>query len=148
MRLEMLHDHYILLSKRKNLEFSDTVPLKLRPIPKNDWLGFCDPNQPMRSVTINSNKWDKLSSTTKITLVFHELTHCYCDRSHNYNEEESYEDDADIFLVDSQLLANEPGYFEDGCPTTIMHPFILSDACMENHYDHYIDEMFDGCIPY
>jgi hypothetical protein len=41
-----------------------------------------------------------------------------------------------------------PGYYDDGCPSTFMHPVILDDFCVANHFSDYSKEMFNRCKPW
>jgi hypothetical protein len=78
-------------------------------------------------------------------MIWHELTHCYCDRSHDYGENKPYGNDGVKARKDP---TKRDGFYLDNCPKSIMFPEILNDSCFNSHYNDYTKEMFDRCIPY
>jgi hypothetical protein len=85
-------------------------------------------------------------------LLFHELTHCYCGRGHDFKKGKKYTEkrlakvlEAAIFQITGQP---QPGYYEDGCPVSVMYPSVLDDECSKRHYQEYVAEMFKRCKPW
>jgi hypothetical protein len=75
--------------------------------------------------------------------VYHELSHCACGRDHDHDGKkygDGTEDRKDPKRADE--------FWNDGCPKSIMFPFIIEDSCTLSHYDQYIDEMFEKCVVY
>lgn len=97
-----------------------------------------------REIEISYAYWKTMTNEEKEQLVFHELAHCLCDLSHthmrgaykNAEKEERPEDPA---------LWSEKGYMEDGCPSSGMHPRVLSKDCYRAHREHYIEETRMQC---
>lgn len=69
-------------------------------------------------IEIDQEYWKEISEKQKIDLIFHELGHCVLGRDH--------------------VTPNGVEW----CPKSFMNPSVMSDYCLENHYDDYIKEMF------
>ena len=61
------------------------------------------------------------SPKRKIELVFHELSHCACNRRHT------------------------EGKLEDKCPDSLMYKTYIEDECLKKHWDYYMKEIYNGC---
>lgn len=104
-----------------------------------------------REISINSRSWDKSTLPTRYVLLLHELTHAYCDRGHDFDEDKNYPQTREERIeLSKRAAAGEkiPGYLEDGCPSSIMFPSVLPDFCTIKHIKSYIKEMFQRCEPY
>lgn len=152
-------DEFFALSKRNNITFKHEVSVGFTKIDHGSVIGVCTYSRQFREVDLDKNFFDKASEKRKKALIFHELTHCYCARSHDFAAGQEYPDGIfDIFIekikngvVDKIpwcLAKTPPGYLEDLCPSSIMHPYILEDTCLEQHWEYYIKEMFERCDPY
>lgn len=70
-----------------------------------------------RKVLIDQPVWNYLTELERQSLIFHEIGHCVFNKHHNFN------------------------YFQnDYCPVSFMAPSIPSHACLEKHWDEYIQE--------
>ena len=72
-------------------------------------------------IEINKSTWENITELQKNNLIFHELGHCALNRGHT-------------------SLNN----YVDMCPSSFMHEAILSDYCLQENYQKYLDEMFPG----
>jgi hypothetical protein len=43
-------------------------------------------------------------------------------------------------------LVERKGYLKDGCPASYMHPYTLSEDCINKHYYYYLKELFDNTM--
>jgi len=70
------------------------------------------------SVKINADRWKYLSYNRKRVLVFHENLHCALNKWHDER------------------------VFTDGCPVSIMHPYLVSDYCINKHgIEYYLNSV-------
>jgi hypothetical protein len=69
-------------------------------------------------VRINRHYWGIYNETVRTIVMFHELGHCILERPHS----------------DARL--------PDGCPLSIMYPFVLGTRCWQAHAAHYTAELF------
>jgi hypothetical protein len=151
-RAQSYVNEYMDLSKQNHLEFKHKVTLGFKHIKQGDTIGLCTWGGYFREIDLDIDYWNNASKIGRLALVYHELTHCYCGREHDYGKGKKYPEKAveraraaiDWFLTGGP----KPGYWDDGCPTSIMHPVIVEDNCMKTHYNEYVTEMFDRCKPY
>lgn len=147
-------NEYMELSKRYNIEFTENVTVGFSSINKNHVIGTCTYGKTFREITIDGPYWDQSSGATKVALLYHELTHCYCGRQHDFGDgtpypEPSFKDAFEEFMSKQPNSPLRPkGYLDDSCPQSVMHPIVLSDECIQKHYDYYVKEMFERCDPY
>lgn len=156
-RLQMYLDQYMALSTRHNLTFHNKVTMGVKKINEGNVIGLCTYGRGWREIDIDEAFFSENSTQRQKILVFHELTHCFCSRGHDFNGVD-YPSALTAFFERIKLKAvrgipwcidrNVPGYLSDGCPASIMHPYILDQQCIDLHYDYYIDEMFEACEPY
>ncbi len=109
---------------------------------KGTVVGLCTYGKNFREIDINMQYWHKSTWMTKRTLIYHEMTHCFCGRFHTWSGGE---------YPDAEKMPKAPlqvGLLGDGCPASIMYPIVVSDDCVAKHWDMYDSEMFDGCNPY
>jgi len=142
---------YIALAKRNHLVFHHTATIGFQPLHYGNAIGVCY-YFANREIQVDTGYWDNHSDTQKEILLFHELTHCYCGREHDWAKDKKYaetytEKKIEFFKV-ILLGTKKPGYWLDGCPMSIMHPSIISDECYETHHIRYLKEMFERCEAY
>jgi len=104
-------------------------------------IGTCHPLA--YEVDISRAWWNTtLSQSKRIELVFHELGHCVLRRGHTQKPT------GDSWLAFWERFGFKIGMFEekgllpDGCPSSFMHPYELSEECINRHFNYYIDELF------
>lgn len=132
-------NEWLSLAKQHGLKFSQTVNVGFTNIGKENIIGQCNYGLGFNEIDIDFIYWTYVDNTiTNQTLMLHELTHCYCDRSHDYGKNLNYTTD------DSN---DKNGFLEDGCPKSIMFPYVLDNNCFLTHYAYYVDEMFERCDP-
>jgi hypothetical protein len=144
-------NEYKSLAKNHDINFTNEVTVGFADITYKDVVGLCNYGENFREIDIDRRYWDSASDRTRKTLIFHELTHCYCLRKHDYGENQPYpEINRNNYAQKGlpPLYYVSPGFFVDGCAITIMHPYVLSDSCAVEHNSHYEDEMFERCQPY
>jgi len=147
-----LYDEYLELAKRNHLTFTHTVHLGFKHIDRGNAIGVCYYFKD-REIDLDVDYWKNNSDTQKKILLWHEMDHCYCGRSHDWaegkNYPETYVDKKIQFL--RTIFFGRPlraGYFEDNCPMSLMSPTIVSDFCYMEHGEYYLKELFDRCNPY
>lgn len=149
--LYLYQQEYVDLAALRSVFFTQSVRMKFgdpRKFPKKV-VGLCYLGDD-RLIKIKPTYWDKASMTTKKVLVFHELTHCLCTRTHDFEDGRQYSNPVveRVFKDLNFFQKTLPGYMADGCPLSIMHPTVLDDDCMIRHEKEYLDEMFSRCDPY
>lgn len=116
-------------------------------------VGLCTRDPKFREIDADTEYWNASTETTRRTLIYHEMTHCLCGRDHDWGVGVEYPEPPD----DKNSILAEPalpppiamvGMMPDGCPMSIMYPYVVSDKCAEAHWPEYEREMFERCIPY
>lgn len=92
-----------------------------------------------REILLDEVYWSQLSPYRKQALFYHEAVHCLCNRNHTFEDKE-YKSMLNIFNPDENF-----GLFDDGCPKTIMYPEMLTNQCLVDRWQYYLEEMFEGC---
>lgn len=134
----------------KKLSYGNSSNLTKKLTSKEDdnIIGICNYGLGWREIDLSIQYWSKASSVSQKTLLFHELTHCYCGRDHDFQGKpypETYKErEADLEKMISTRKAL-PGYYDDFCPKSIMFPEILEDYCSWYHHKDYEKEMFENC---
>lgn len=146
-RVKKIYDEYMKLSGYKHIEFSDTVTIGFGNTKIEHAVGLCTTTPLFREITIDEKYWNRIGKLQRVALLYHELTHCYCDRNHDYGKGKPYPAPKDKWY-DDDPPAPEGSMFADGCPITLMYPRVISDDCMKRHYGEYVEEMFDRCEPF
>lgn len=134
---------YLRLAKEHGLSFDHTVTVGFKDINEGDAVGLTNYGVFFREIDIDKEYWSRSTRTSRIVLVWHELTHSYCGRDHDFNGVE-YGDSEEV-------KKNKPKpemMFDDGCPRSIMFPSVIPDACFIDHYLELVDEMFQDCETY
>lgn len=151
-RAQRYLDEYLWLSGQNHIQFDGNVSIGFRDINDGNVVGFCTYGSFFREIDIDINYWNHSSNTTRMTLLYHELTHCYCERDHDYGVDLKYPPtDAERVAqaLEWQIKGGpRPGYWDDGCAVSVMYPVVLDDLCMRTHYQEYAKEMFDRCQPW
>lgn len=100
-----------------------------------------------REISFDKVKYNDLTPDQRRVATFHELDHCLCDRGHDHPKGKYTKKDLD---ETPNKLPDDPktiGYYEDYCPTSLMHPRVLPEACIYRHWSEYVVEMLDRCDP-
>lgn len=150
-QLQIITKEYFKLSARYNVKFDKNVTIGFSTITRENVIGTCSYRPEFREIDLDSEYWKTAKWATKVALVFHEMTHCYCGRPHDFDEGEMYPDGSLAFII-QRILLKQPftplrpkGFLEDNCPQSIMYPVVLSNVCFKKHYSHYVEEMFSRC---
>lgn len=156
--LNQIVDEFFRIGKTQGVTFSETVSIGFVDLKKTrrKAIGLCTYGSGWREIDLDENYWKGATWLNKIALLYHELAHCYCDRSHDWADKKMYYDPETQFFMDifnperipMSLIRTPPGFFDDGCAMSLMHPTIIDDDCTKKHYDHYVREMFERCDPY
>jgi len=133
-----LNNQYIKMANSKGIYFTRHVTIGFKDIPKSDTMARCIYGKNFREIEVDRKYWKSMSSTQKMIVIWHESSHCYCGRDHDYAEDKEYD-------VDENPENNSAAYYSDKCPVSLMYPMAITDKCMESHYKNYINEMFDRC---
>lgn len=143
---------YKKLAKTQGIDFENDITIGFKKINKGTIIGLTTYGGDFREIAIDELFWSVSSSLQKTALLYHELTHALCTRSHDYTKGKEYpatEEDR-LKQATSWTKPGEaiPGYYYDGCPLTFMYPTILDDYCIKTYYNNYIKEMFERCSPW
>lgn len=115
-------------------------------------VGLCTYGPDWHEIDIDSDFWNRHDSSERLALIFHELTHCYCNRDHDWGSGIMYLDTEKERIAEAeewQITGGlKPGRFDDGCPYSLMYPIVVDSDCLLGHYSEYISEMFNRCRPY
>ena len=82
-------------------------------------VGECVRGGGMPLIYLDPDFWDNSYDWKREQLMFHELGHCILDRPH----------------TDQKL--------EDGCPISIMDPYVIGESCYLSHRNYYFEELFN-----
>lgn len=133
------------LAKMQGITFKNEVTIGFKDIKDNSVIGLTTYGLGFREIDLDKKYWSKSTEMTKRALIFHELTHAYCTRGHDFGGGEKYPEFED-------WKGHEPrkGHYQDGtgCALSIMYPVVLDDFCMLTHYTDYMQEMFVRCEKY
>lgn len=149
--VELIVEEYLALSTQYNKKFNHTVSIGFSDIKRGDVIGTCTYGSNFREVDLDTLFWDNATWLSKVALIYHELTHCYCGRDHDFGSGTMYPDRSlkaiiQAFLNKQPLTPLKPaGYFGDSCPLSNMHPVMIGDSCFYKHYSYYVKEMFNRC---
>lgn len=144
------------LALKNSIKFTKPVTIGFSRIKllkdKKHVIGLCTYGKNFREIDIDIEYWKNASSISRRTLVYHEMTHCLCGRDHDWGEGTAYPDSITekiiAKIIPLPFYKTPPGFMKDGCPLSVMHPYILSDGCAINHWSEYKKEMFNRCKPY
>lgn len=150
-RVNYIVKEYEELAKIQGIRFYNPVTIGFKKINRDNIVGVCTYGITFREIDIDEDYWQRASETSKFILLFHELTHCLCNRGHDFAKNKKYPEktiDKITEEVFQKLTKIKNGYFDDGCPTSLMYPSVLDDDCTHAHYQEYIAEMFKRCRPW
>lgn len=151
-KVKTLVDKFLSLSAEKDIVFENKVTIGFKKIDYKRVIGVCNYGSFFREIDLDISFWNRSTYISKQALLFHEMAHCYCGRDHDYEDGKQYPDDEANRLIISIRYAfmfkTSPGFYEDGCPLSIMYPVLVDDDCMTIHYNQYIEEMFQRCNPW
>jgi len=136
------NNQYFKLSNAYGIVPQYSVDIYFASLPK-DTLAECNTDSNVRQIEV-SDAWQDLTPLEREMLFDHEATHCYCNRKHTFfqnNTEIPYD------TVEQVSTLASKGFLPDGCPQSIMYPYLVSNECAERHHTEYIFEMFKGCNP-
>lgn len=147
-----LVDEYLELAKARNINFTHKVTVGFKKFAEPDVVGLCTFGNTFREIDVDPGFWLSHGASAHVALIFHELTHCYCERTHDYGKDKEYPEAnsrrLELALEWAEKGGERPGYWDDGCPISLMYPIVVDDDCIAAHYKQYVDEMFDRCKPY
>lgn len=142
-------DEYLRIASHYNIVFNNQVTVGFKTINDEGAVGICNYGKTWREIDVDKEFWDESTDATKYALLFHELTHCYCGRDHDYGKDEEYKTVKELREENSRGEKHEGGgFYTDNCPTSLMYPMVVDDKCMIKHYQAYVLEMLDRCEPF
>jgi hypothetical protein len=148
-RAQNIVSEYLELSRLNHIIFHNPVTVGFKNIQHGDVVGVCHYGGYFREIDVDINYWNNSTTLSHLALLYHELTHCYCTRDHDYGKEKKYPETEAARIVQAiQWKVNggeRPGHWDDGCPVSLMYPIVVDDDCMQAHYAEYTQEMFDRC---
>jgi len=153
-QIKAIVDEFMDLSKRNKVKFNSKVSVGFTKINDGNVIGTCSYRMTFREIDLDIDFWKNATFIQKTSLLYHELAHCYCDRDHDFGDGTLYPDDSFKYILQSWFqkstfnIYRPEGYYEDGCPTSIMYPKLIEDYCFRVHYNEYVNEMFNRCEPY
>jgi hypothetical protein len=95
-------------------------------------------------VTIDEDGWANYTEAQRMNLVYHELGHCVCGLGHSWEFGGYPEADDDGISASSN---EKSGYFEDGCPASLMYPYVMGEECSKKHWAEYVKDLYNRCYP-
>ena len=98
-------------------------------------VGVC--NYLTYEISIKESFWRNAGHLDRMEVMLHELGHCVKRRQHTSVKDSFWHD----LLFDLGFFKTQEN-LRDGCPSSIMHPYILGWYCFNKHYNYYIDELF------
>ena len=134
-RVSKYVDEYLRLAKENGIEFDGKVTIGFKDINDELTIAQCNYGSFFREIDIDNTIWNRHSEITRLVTILHELSHCYCDRDHDWGDGREYD----------KKKNDGVGFFSDGCPMSILYPVIVEDRCVSGHYDFYTKEMFHRC---
>lgn len=152
-RAVQIVNEYLDLAKANGITFSNKVTVGYTAIEQEDVVGICNYGDKWREIDVDQSYWAGTSDARKHTLLFHELTHCYCTRDHDWGDgKKKYPQKAADRVKEAlewqKKGGDRPGYWDDGCPTSLMYPDVVDELCYWYHKDEYLKEMFNRCVPW
>lgn len=150
-RAKSYYDEYVSLANLNGIYFMNKITIGFKDINEGPVIGLCTRNGVMgfREIDIDIGYWNRVNARQKMSLMYHELSHCMCGRFHDFGPNKFYpEPNKDPLLANKKdpIEESNDGFFEDGCPVSLMLPEDISPDCTTLHYPHYVKEMFDRCM--
>lgn len=138
---EFVEDYKKLMKGILDEKVVDSVKITMTDLPKPK-VGLCWPGQDPKKIQLDIRGWESYDHIKKEVLIFHELGHCTCGLDHNHFTG-NYRKETGVPEKKEDRLNS--GFLEDGCPTSIMHPILISRECYARHRDHYRYELHLRC---
>lgn len=135
------------LAKEQGIVFKHQVTLGFKILDSGDVIGVCNTGRGWAEIDIDRIFWETSSTISKYSLVWHEMGHCACGRSHDHNGKD-YPDIKELEKLTRNSELDPSMYYPDRCPRSIMFPIILDDNCFLSHYSDYSIELFQNCDPF
>jgi hypothetical protein len=137
-KAEPLVDEWLSLAEIYGLKFDKSVTVGFMDIDRTGVVGQTNYSLFFREIDLDKTYWEYFTITSRTVLVWHEMTHAYCDRGHDYGPGKEYKKDD----------KSGDGFFGDNCPRSLMYPYIIEDSCFLSHGAEYVEDMFQNCDPY
>ena len=148
-RVQPIVNEFKELAKIQGITFNDEVTIGFKRINSGDTIGICTQGLGFHEIDIDEDWWNMSTKISHMSLLYHELSHCYCEREHDWGTGTAYPEIAkERFeeVIDSLRKGETPpGRYEDGCPLSILYPIVLDNQCFIGHYSDYVIEMFNRC---
>ena len=139
-KLQPYVNDYLNLAKAHGIVFDKSVTIGFTDIKSGSIIGVTNYGLGFREIDIDRVFWQNASTLSKIALIWHETSHAYCDREHDYRGKKYKETD--------NYSTNSQGFYQDNCPKSILFPIISDDECIFIHFSDYENEIFENCKPY
>jgi hypothetical protein len=137
-------DDWLYLARGRGLRFDKAVTVGFKDMGSGTVVGVTTYGYGFREIDIDENYWHSSTSLGKAAVLWHELGHAYCHRDHDYGDGTKY-GDAESARKDPN---KKDGFYEDGCPITLLFPEVVEDDCFEKYYEGYVSELYNRCVPY
>jgi hypothetical protein len=137
------------LAKLQGITFHNDVSIGFTKLNMGDAVGLTTYGDigGWREIDLDIDFYNNSDSVIRTILLFHELSHAFCDREHDFSDGKTYPDPKDLWFVRRSHKTLENGYYpDDGCPLSILYPIVLEEPCFLSHYNDYVKEMFNRCI--
>jgi hypothetical protein len=144
-QLEHFVKKYKEFAAMQGIGFKHEVTVGFKNINDGATVGLTHYGNGWREIDIDAQYYKHITELSREALLFHELTHSYCERGHTYEHGKAWPEYDDWHGKDPK-----EGRYKDGtdCPLSLMFPVVLDDFCMLTHYTNYVTEMFQDCVPY
>lgn len=143
-------NEYKELARLHNVKFNHTVTAGFKQdLGYFGAVGLTTTALTFREIDIKTNTWYDYSYISRMSLMYHELSHGMCERGHTYSDGVLYPNKVSPEVDTANLMIPPvPGHYPDGCPLSLMAPFMVDDYCTLRYYSDYTAEMFKDCTPY
>lgn len=122
--LTVIVNEYKKLAKARGIEFKRDVTIGYSKISGKSVIGTCTYGGKWREIDIDTDFWADASWMSKTILGFHELTHCYCTRFHDYGPDQEY--------GDGFLASSKPWSFPILLPVNTWMDTLMTDALLRS----------------
>lgn len=146
-KVRKMVNEYKELAKMRGIKFNKEVTVGFKNINNDSVVGLCNYGLYFREIDLDAGYWETATYLEKLALIWHEASHCYCGRDHDHDKGKLYEKTESSIKCPVNTVP-APGYYMDCCPTSVMSPIIVSESCFKDHYNDYVNEMFENCEPY
>jgi hypothetical protein len=141
-------DEFLSLAKINGVVFTDKVTVGFKNIAQDSSshrvLGLTSYGRNFREIDLDILFWENYTKMGRTMTLFHELGHAYCGRRHDFGNGTMYYEGDD----ESKIRDQKEGFYDDGCPKSIMAPFTFTDDCALAHYSELCKELLSRCEPY